>query len=212
MIILKFDLIYADPPWEFRSNSEEKTGRNVRRHYSTLSLKELKMMPIEQLAEDNSMIVMWATGPTLDQAISLMRAWGFKFKGSLFTWIKTTKKGGLHMGLGYITRKNAEFCLYGTKGTGLGIPTNRSIEEVIMARREEHSKKPLEAYERLELLYPNVTRLELFARNLRDRWISFGDELPEGYATGKRTLRAVKNLKVKQAYFEILVPEIEGFY
>ena len=88
---MKFELIYADPPWDFRSNSEQNVGRNVRGHYNTLDLKRLKSFPVESIAEEDSMIAMWTTGPMLDQAISLMRAWGFKFKGSLFTWIKTTK-------------------------------------------------------------------------------------------------------------------------
>jgi len=209
---MKFDLIYADPPWDFRSNSEQNVGRNVRGHYNTLDLKRLKSFPVESIAEEDSMIAMWTTGPMLDQAISLMRAWGFKFKGSLFTWIKTTKKGTLHVGLGYITRKNAEYCLYGTKGKGLGIPTNRTIEDVIMARRMEHSKKPIEAYERLEILYPKATRVELFARNTRNHWISFGNEVPEGYATAKRTFRGIRNMKMNRSYFEVSVPQVDGFY
>lgn len=209
---MKFDLIYADPPWEFKSNSQEAPGRNVQKHYKTMSIKELKMMPIGSLAEENSMLTMWVTGPTLDQGISLLRSWGFKYKGTIFVWVKTTKKGTLHKGLGYTTRKNAEICIYGTKGKGLGIPINRNIEEVIIAQRQKHSQKPTEAYERLELLYPTATRLELFARNLRNQWISFGNELPEGYATGKKTLRGIANLKVKREYFHISTPVVEGFY
>ena len=209
---MRFELIYCDPPWQFKSNSKDNPGRNVQKHYDTMSIKELRLMPIESIAEEDSMIAMWVTGPILDQAIGLMRAWGFKYKGILFTWVKTRKNGSLHKGLGYTTRKNSEICIYGTKGRGLGIPVTRNVEEIIISQLREHSKKPIEAYERLEELYPAVTRVELFARNFRDRWISFGNELPENVPNGKRTIRGLLNMNARKEYFVVPNKEMSGFY
>jgi len=82
------------------------------------------------------------------------------------------------IGMGYHTRANAEFCIYGKKGRGIGIPAVRNIKEVIISiPRSQHSAKPLEAYERLELLYPNATKLELFARErYSDQWMVWGND------------------------------------
>lgn len=78
------------------------------------------------------------------------------------------------MGMGFFTRKNSESLYYATTGKGVGIPRNikRNIRELIFSVRpnDEHSAKPHDVYDRVELMYPNESKIEFFARNERKGW------------------------------------------
>ncbi len=63
------------------------------------------------------MLFLWATFPNIQEALDVMRAWGFKYKTLGFSWIKTNKKNGKpFFGIGYYTKSNCEVCLIGVKG------------------------------------------------------------------------------------------------
>lgn len=194
----KFSLIYADPPWQYKNQATRAATNN---HYQTMQLQELKSLNIKSIAEKNSILVMWYTAAFSRQAEALATCWGFDIKTmKLFTWVKLNKRyidninkqlkksgvscaddvlnlisGQTKFGLGNYTRANTEDCLIAIRGEGLP-RQNKSVSQVIYAPISKHSEKPHEARVRLESLYGDVNRVELFARNSFDGWDAWGNE------------------------------------
>lgn len=186
-----FKAVLADPPWAFKSyapSKNPKSSRNVERHYDTMTLAEIQALPIRDLCDrDGCHIFLWATGPFLPAALATMKAWGFRYSGIGFTWIKLKKSfnpdqlrvvpliaGDFHTGLGFTTRKNAEFCLLGRFGSPRR--NAKDVRELIIAPRREHSRKPDETHERIER-YCDGPYLELFGRQRRAGWDVRGDQV-----------------------------------
>lgn len=181
-----FDVILADPPWRHRSNSVAKPGRNPMRHYQTMTLAELAGFPLGQLGAPVSMLACWITSAFLVAGLHLplFKAWGYKPTALGWTWIKLNPsapglfimKQDLHIGTGHTTRKNAEFLLIGKRGRSLR--QDRMNHEIIIAPRREHSRKPVEAMERIEkYVGPGLRMVELFSRSGRAGWSAWGDEV-----------------------------------
>lgn len=174
----KYDVIYADPPWRFNVWSRETgLGRSADKHYPTMQKQDIEELPINKIAKDNSVLFIWATFPCLEQALELIKKWGYTYKTCAFTWIKKNKRSGSDfIGMGYYTRANAEVCLLASKGKSLK-RVNRSIRQVIQSPIEEHSKKPAEIRTRIEELFGDVARIELFARQRAEGWDCWGNEV-----------------------------------
>ena len=179
----KFRVIYADPPWNFRTYSAKGRGRCPDAHYDVMSLQDIKNLrsEIDIHADDDCALFLWATDPLLPQAIDLINAWGFNYKTVAFYWAKLNKKAtdkhftvtSFFTGLGYWTRANAEMCLLATRGSPKR--KSRSVKRLVIAPRREHSRKPDEIYERIESLMDGPY-LELFARSTQSGWKSLGDQ------------------------------------
>ena len=91
----KYNVIYADPPWAFRVWSEKGKERSADKHYSCMTLDDLKQMPVNSItAGDGCALFMWATMPKLQEALDTIRAWGFKYKTCAFCWVKQNPKRG----------------------------------------------------------------------------------------------------------------------
>lgn len=113
----KYNIIYADPPWRYKVYSPKGLGRSAEMHYPTMSLEDIQMLPVGDLAADDCILFMWTTIPFLQNCFSVMRAWGFEYKTIAFVWIKQNKKSdNLFWGMGHWTRANAELCMLATKG------------------------------------------------------------------------------------------------
>jgi len=169
----KYKVIYADPPWRYRFTKGQGVAED---HYPTMSMDELRELPVKELADKDCVLFLWVTFPMLRDAWGLMDAWGFKFKTVAFVWIKLNRKAdSLFTGLGFWTRSNAEICLLATKGH----PKRqaRNVHQVIVSHLEEHSKKPDEARQRIEVLMGDVPRIELFARQHPPGWDVWGNEV-----------------------------------
>jgi len=91
---LSYDLIMADPPWEFANWSEKGEEKNASARYDCMEPEAIKSMPVSQLARGDCLLWLWATHPMLPQAIETMDAWGFTYVTS-GSWVKTTKHGKL---------------------------------------------------------------------------------------------------------------------
>lgn len=171
----KFAVIYADPPWEFKVYSGKGKERSAERHYDTMSLDAIAALPIAKLAGDDCALLLWSVWPELPGALHIIEKWGFQYKTAAFVWVKQNRGGaGLFTGMGYWTRANSEPCLLATKGS----PTRLAMDvhQVILAPVAEHSRKPEEAHKRIERLLPGP-RLEIFARQPRDGWTTWGNEV-----------------------------------
>ncbi len=98
----KYKIIYADPPWEYRVWSKKGQGRSAESHYPTMRLEDIKALPVEKLADKNCVLFMWITFPMLNEAMSVLKAWGFTYKTVGFVWVKQNKKSSsLFWGMGY---------------------------------------------------------------------------------------------------------------
>ena len=173
----EYKIIYADPPWAYRTWSQKGKGRSAENHYSTMSIEEIKALPVGKLADKDCALFMWITFPLLHEAMDVLEAWGFIYKSVAFVWVKQNKKQPtLFWGMGYWTRANAELCVIATKGS----PKRQScsVHQIIMSPIEEHSKKPDEARKRIVELLGDVPRIELFARQSTPGWDVWGNEAP----------------------------------
>lgn len=156
--------------------SEKGLGRSAENHYPTMSLEDIKNLPINNLADKNCALFMWTTIPLLKDSFSVLDSWGFEYKSIAFVWIKLNKKSDtLFWGMGHWTRSNAELCILATKGH----PKRKSakVHQVIMSHIQQHSKKPDEARERIIELIGDLPRIELFAREKKGGWDSWGNEI-----------------------------------
>lgn len=169
---LSYDLIMADPPWQYKNYSRKGEHKGAAAQYDCMSLDEIKTLPVQQLASPDSVIVLWATNPLLDRAMAVMDAWGFEFK-TAGHWVKKTTHGKLAFGTGYLLRAAGEPFLIGT----LGSPkVTKSCRSVIEGKIREHSRKPEEAYAWAEQLMPHARRADLFSRQTRRGWSAWGNE------------------------------------
>lgn len=173
----RFQVIYADPPWPFKAWGTHTDGRNATDHYPTMPLAEIASLPVADVAADDSVLLLWATGPFLDRAVGVMEAWGFRYVTVGFTWAKTDASGRPAMGLGYTsTRSASEFCLLGVRGRGLA-RARTDVIQLLHAPVGRHSEKPTEVRRRIEALYGAADRLELFARTPAPGWVCLGNEI-----------------------------------
>lgn len=160
----KYDIIYADPPWQYKVWSRKGSVSTAENHYTTQTIGFLKSMDVECLSKPNCALFMWATFPCLLEALELGKAWGFVYKTVAFTWVKTNINNGKpFLGMGYYTRANAEIVLLFLKGKPL-TRMAKNVSQVLIAPRGRHSEKPNEIRNRILRLFGNLPRLELFAR------------------------------------------------
>ncbi|MFW9872184.1 MAG: MT-A70 family methyltransferase [Candidatus Thorarchaeota archaeon] len=183
----KYEIIYADPPWSYNDKMKMKGAHGMIRgaasFYSTMKIDDIKLLPIQDISDENCVLFLWVTMPLLQEGLDVIKAWGFKYKTCGFTWIKTTKNGKLHCGMGHYTRGNAELCLIGTKGKLKR--QNNSIYQIVEAKIRKHSQKPNSVRKKIELLYGNINRIELFAREKVKGWDSWGLEIESDIKLGE---------------------------
>jgi N6-adenosine-specific RNA methylase IME4 len=177
----QYDVILTDPPWYYGdTNPTASAGR----HYNLMSDEELMDMPVPSLLAPRGILFMWTTSSMLARSIDLMRHYGLEFRGVAFAWIKTKKDGTPVGAQGYrpsIVKPIIELVIAGSRVMiGRPLPlASESICQTIYAPRGRHSEKPPDVHERLEVMYPDARRLEMFARSRRPQWTAWGNELPE---------------------------------
>lgn len=168
-----FSAILCDPPWTW--STWGKRGLEGRpQHYGRMTLDDIKALPVKDCAAPDCALFLWAINPMLPQALDVIEAWGFTFKTVAFTWAKrTTTDRTWHIGLGYWNRQNTEQCLFATRGKPQRL--SKSVRQLIVAPRREHSRKPDEVHDRVEALIAGPY-LEMFARQSRQGWTTWGNE------------------------------------
>lgn len=168
----KYNVIYADPPWQYWEGGE----KNQSQHYNTMTIEEIKDLSIQELADENCILFLWATSPILKDVFGIIENWGFEYSTIGFIWIKSKKdKTGFAFGCGNWTRANAEYCLIATKGSIER--QDATISQVIYEPKEKHSKKPDIVRDKIVQLVGDLPRVELFARGkLPEGWKGWGDE------------------------------------
>jgi N6-adenosine-specific RNA methylase IME4 len=178
----KYGAILADPPWRFEAWSGKGTARAADNHYRTMTTPEMAALPVADLAATDCVLFMWACWPTLEDALCLVKSWGFTYKTCGFDWLKADNTQAhffqeeipAQVGMGYWTRANSEPCLLATRGKPKRL--NADVRQGIIAPRREHSRKPDGIHERIERLVAGPY-VELFARETRQGWSSWGNEV-----------------------------------
>lgn len=178
----RFATVLADPPWQFTN----RTGKMAPEHrrlsrYSTLTLEEIKALPVASLTQPTAHLYLWVPNAMLPEGLEVLKAWGFGYKSNI-VWHKIRKDGGPDgRGVGFYFRNVTEVLLFGVRGKNARTlaPGRRQVN-FLATRKREHSRKPDEQYRIIETCSPGP-RLELFARGKRKGWTSWGDQAVESY-------------------------------
>lgn len=167
----KFQVILADPPWQYRNRARGAAFNS----YDLMSMEDMKNLKINNLADKDCVLFMWTTFPQIQEALDLIKAWGFTYKTGA-AWHKITKNGKDAFGPGFFFRSASELLFLATKGhPKLKTRDNRNI---ITAITQGHSRKPDIQYQIIERMFDGPY-LELYARRERKGWISVGNQLEE---------------------------------
>jgi len=170
----KYQIIYADPPWEM---GEKNNNRVLVPSYNTMSIEQITNLPIQNIADKNCALFLWVINAKLPSALTLISKAGFRYVGIAFCWVKTSQKTGIPncRMAGNYTLQGVELCLLAIKGS---MPTmDRTVRQVLLSPREYHSKKPDKIRGDVVKLFGDLPRIELFARQRVEDWDCWGDEV-----------------------------------
>lgn len=178
----KYQIIYTDPPWEQGKSGKKKARPNSsggKLDYPTMNLqdiKELHKYVVENLCEEKHNVFMWTINKYLVEAQRMMEELGYRLHARI-VWNKNTG-----MSPAYTVRFQTEYLLWFYKKSNMLTPcqeTRGKYPDIFTESVKRHSQKPNCAYEMIEDMFPGVAKLELFARNTREGWDSFGNEIRE---------------------------------
>lgn len=175
----KYQVIYADPPWSFNS---KKTGGSMKSgalaQYDTMSIENLKALPVSEITTDDAILVMWYVSSQPQEALDLVKAWGFTVKNmNGFVWNKHTVKGNPFFGMGYYTRAGSESAIIAIKGKASNLIVDHGVRAVRPSPVGRHSAKPIEFRDDIVKMCGDVPRLEMFARETAQGWDCFGNDI-----------------------------------
>ncbi|MGV8914374.1 MAG: MT-A70 family methyltransferase [Kaistella sp.] len=190
----KYAVIYADCPWNTKAGRElggyvKKDGKQIFTSennksrdlpYPSMSVEALENLNVKSLTAQNAHLYFWVTNQYLPQAFQIIEKWGFKYSTTL-VWAKKPMGGGL----GGTFKITTEFLIFATKGKVKAnenvIGTWFDIKRKYVNGAPCHSKKPDFFHELIEKVSPGE-KLEMFAREQREGWDVFGNEV-EGSIT-----------------------------
>jgi N6-adenosine-specific RNA methylase IME4 len=173
----RFSTILIDPPWRFQNRTGKVAPEHKRLHrYQTMSFDEIAALPVAAHATEKAHLYMWCPNALLPEALQIMQAWGFKYKTNV-VWYKVRKDGGPDgRGVGFYFRNVTELILFGIRGSMRTLAPGRRQVNVIVKQKQEHSRKPQEAYDLIQECSPGPY-LELFARERVSGWTQWGDQV-----------------------------------
>ncbi|MDE0085673.1 MAG: MT-A70 family methyltransferase [Candidatus Poribacteria bacterium] len=174
----QYQILYADPPWDYKgqlqhTGSGGKDSGGAIRHYPTISISEMAEWNIAAISSKDCLLFMWSSSPHLDQAILLGKAWGFNWATVAFVWDKC------RVNPGFYTMSQCELCLVFKRGTIPQPRGMRNIRQFVQSKRTKHSEKPDEVRRRIEEMFPEQSKLELFARKEVQGWDVWGLEIKQ---------------------------------
>jgi len=164
----EFDVIYADPPWQYRENTTDPT-REIENHYETMDLEAIQQLEVP--AATDCVLYLWVTSPKVAEAVDVLRAWGFDYRTSA-VWDKQS------IGPGYWFRSQHELLFVGAKGSPETPDVEARRSSIFSTPRGEHSEKPERVRTHIEQAHPDARKLEMFARDGKVGWELWGDETP----------------------------------
>lgn len=167
----KHTIILADPPWRYEHPPMGASNRSIENNYPTMTLEEICALPVSEIANDDSVLFLWATAPKLVECMKVVEAWGFLYRTNL-VWVKDK------IGMGFYVRNQHELLLIAKRGELPPPLEDRRPSSVFDAPREEHSEKPEIVHDIIERMYPESrAKIELFARQERAGWKTWGNQI-----------------------------------
>jgi N6-adenosine-specific RNA methylase IME4 len=171
-----YGVLYVDPPWDWESY-DPITGMQKAPLYPKMTVARIIAMKDRLPAAKDCVLFLWTTVPMRSAAMRVMEEWGFEPK-SEWIWRKMTKDGTRPKpGTGYWDINIHEILLIGTKGSPVAPAPGTQPLSIIDAPVGEHSEKPAIFAELIAKHYPNVPKLEMFARRQREGWDVWGVEV-----------------------------------
>ncbi len=172
----KYQVIYADPPWDYDVDLSSGATREPENNYPTMTLEELVEFgnKVKEVSNKDCILFMWITAPKLNWMMDVLNAWGFDYKTNLI-WDKVRPN------MGHYSSVRHEILVIAGKGRcaptcdGKTIQSIDSVQSIEKSAR--HSEKPIEFYGIIEKLYPDFKKIELFARNKHQGWSTWGNEI-----------------------------------
>jgi N6-adenosine-specific RNA methylase IME4 len=168
----RYPIVYADPPYQYDHNLS--VTREVENHYPTMPLDEICDLPVAEICTPDAMLFLWTPAPLLLNGLRVMEAWGFAYRTGMI-WDKQK------IGMGIYTRQQHEHVLIGSRGDPITPSPSTLSPSVLSVPRTAHSAKPTELYEIIERMYPDLPRIELFARGGRAGWDAWGNQAEPPY-------------------------------
>lgn len=186
MCARKYNIIYADPPWNFNFAKRKLVSKD--HLYPTMRGSDIVSLPVSDIAAKDCALFLWVMNSELPLALRCISAWGFDYKTVAFTWVKT-RKTAYHFGGGNWTRSNPELCLFGKRGNIKR--QSASVRELVVEPLREHSRKPDRIREDIIHLVGDLPRIELFARTKTAGWDVWGNEVESSIKLGaQKTLES----------------------
>jgi N6-adenosine-specific RNA methylase IME4 len=166
----RYAIILADPAWDHEIWGDAGKEKSPEAHYEVMSIEEIRALDVAGLANDVSALFLWTSRQHLPDALDLMRHWGFKYVSNV-VWLKPG------IGLGRWTRDRHELLLIGVKGDMPPPPLGAAWQSVIEAPKGRHSEKPEIFRQMIDAYFPDLPKIELFARgDAPAGWIFWGNQ------------------------------------
>lgn len=171
-----FGSILADPPWKFVNRTGKMAPEHKRLYrYATMTNQEIVDLPVSKLAAEKAHLYLWVPNALVGLGLQVMEAWGFTYKTNL-VWYKIRKDGGPdRRGVGFYFRNVTELILFGIRGRLRTLSPGRSLPNILLSMKREHSRKPDQLYTIIEKCSPGPY-LELFNRIPRPGWTCWGNQ------------------------------------
>jgi len=170
---MKYRTIVIDPPWKlYPVSSKALSGGKFRQNlpYTQMTDEEILAFPIDNFADNECDLFLWATQGKLPVALKCLDNWGFKYH-CLLTW---DKLNGISIN-GF--QRRTELVLYGYKGRmGVDRKEGHYIPTLFSEASTNHSAKPriFYAFLRERTLEP---RIDIFARKRHYGFDAYGNQV-----------------------------------
>ncbi len=220
---MKFNIICIDIPWMFSDKLKmSDVKRGAESQYSVLNQEKLKTLPVQDVSADDSLLCLWVPSSLLAEGLELMNVWEFR-QTQTFVWVKTKKNplkdfvkelykdftlenftkhvsdfnlnNSLAFFMGHLFRQTHEICLIGVKGKIYNKLKNKSQRSVCLDVSLKHSTKTEILQDRLDLMFPEELKLEMFARRQRQGWTCIGNEVDGPGSNGEDIFTSIERLK-----------------
>lgn len=194
-----YDFLMVDPPWPTKMRSEKGEKKSSAAQYGSMPFEEIAALPVDRLTAKVAVTMLWCTWPMVlyggdpelryadhdasrSRVGEVVKAWNLRYVSG-GSWFKRTITGKPSFGPGYRVRTTCEpflLCIKGNPSTAAARRMRNAVESIvdnaIDGLRREHSRKPEEAYKWGEDYLPGARRLELFSRQSRPGWDTWGYE------------------------------------
>lgn len=206
----KFKTVLADPPWQFQNRTGKMAPEHKRlNRYPTLTLDEIKAMPVSDVCEKEAHLYLWVPNALLIEGLDVLKSWGFTYKTNII-WHKIRKDGGPDgRGVGFYFRNTTEMILFGVRGSMRTLSPGRKQVNIIKSVKREHSRKPDEQYNLIESCSPGEY-LEIFGRGTRKGWTVFGNQAEDYQITWNTYSNNSISEKINQNSQNEVQDEIQG--